>query len=281
MSTLKADTVTTKSDNTDLTITGGGTGVPNLEAGFKVGGAAGVPTASIQDDAVTLAKLAAGTDGELITWDASGDPAAVAVGTATHVLTSNGAGAAPTFQAAGGGATAFIASITASGAASVDFDSGLSSTYKNYLVIATDIIAATNGSWMWARTSTDGGATWDAGASDYQWQQSGMNSGAVRSSHDFADNQMVIGTNAAWTGIGNAAATNCILQLRIGNPSGTTNYKTCVWEFGGTSYSTGDEPFYMFGAGYRDATAAIDSIQFLMNSGNISGTFKLYGWVDS
>ena len=103
MSTIKADTVTTKSDDTDLTITGGGTGVPNLEAGFKVGGSAGVPTASIQDDAITLAKLAAGTDGELITWDASGDPATVAVGTATHVLTSNGAGAAPTFQAAGGG----------------------------------------------------------------------------------------------------------------------------------------------------------------------------------
>tara|TARA_Y100000310_G_scaffold257479_1_gene265539 strand:+ start:2423 stop:5548 length:3126 start_codon:yes stop_codon:yes gene_type:complete len=61
---------------------------------------AGFPTGSIADDAITLSKLAAGTDGELITWDASGDPAAVAVGTATHVLTSNGAGSAPTFQAA-------------------------------------------------------------------------------------------------------------------------------------------------------------------------------------
>jgi hypothetical protein len=62
-----------------------------------------VTTAKINDDAVTLAKLAGGTDGELITWDASGDPAAVAVGTSTHVLTSNGSGAAPTFQAAAGG----------------------------------------------------------------------------------------------------------------------------------------------------------------------------------
>jgi len=62
-----------------------------------------VQTSDIADDAVSLGKLAAGTDGELISWDASGDPAAVAVGTATHVLTSNGAGAAPTFQAAGGG----------------------------------------------------------------------------------------------------------------------------------------------------------------------------------
>lgn len=48
---------------------------------------------------VDVADLADGTDGELITWDASGNPTTVAVGTANHVLTSNGAGSAPTFQA--------------------------------------------------------------------------------------------------------------------------------------------------------------------------------------
>ncbi len=58
MSTLKADTVQSKSSNTDLTIAGDGSGVPNLEAGFKVGGVAGVPTASIRDDAITSAKIA-------------------------------------------------------------------------------------------------------------------------------------------------------------------------------------------------------------------------------
>jgi hypothetical protein len=44
-----------------------------------------------------------GTDGNLITWDASDVPALVATGSAGQVLTSNGAGAAPTFQAAGAG----------------------------------------------------------------------------------------------------------------------------------------------------------------------------------
>jgi len=47
--------------------------------------------------------LANGTDGELITWNSSGVASAVPVGTATNVLTSNGAGQAPTFQTAGGG----------------------------------------------------------------------------------------------------------------------------------------------------------------------------------
>ena len=59
-----------------------------------------VTTSKLGDNSVTLAKMAGGTDGNLITYDASGDPAHVATGSATHVLTSNGAGAAPTFQAA-------------------------------------------------------------------------------------------------------------------------------------------------------------------------------------
>lgn len=55
-----------------------------------------------------------GTDGEIPTFDASGNPAFVAVGTATHILTSNGAGAAPTFQAAaGGGADTSLSNLVA------------------------------------------------------------------------------------------------------------------------------------------------------------------------
>jgi hypothetical protein len=62
---------------------------------------------AIPSKGVTVAMLADGTDGQLITWDSDGNPAVVPTGTATHVLTSNGAGAAPTFQAvpAGGGGT--------------------------------------------------------------------------------------------------------------------------------------------------------------------------------
>jgi len=61
-----------------------------------------IATAQIADDAVTLAKMAPGTDGNIISYDASGNPVAVATGTAGQVLTSAGAGAPPTFAAAGG-----------------------------------------------------------------------------------------------------------------------------------------------------------------------------------
>jgi len=58
----------------------------------------GVATAEIQDNAVTLAKMAPGTDGNIISYDANGDPVAVATGNAGQVLTSAGAGAPPTFE---------------------------------------------------------------------------------------------------------------------------------------------------------------------------------------
>ena len=56
------------------------------------------------DNTVTLAKMAGGTDGNLISYDANGDPVAVATGNAGQILTSAGAGAPPTFaDAAAGG----------------------------------------------------------------------------------------------------------------------------------------------------------------------------------
>lgn len=67
---------------------------------------------SIADDSITLAKMAGGTDGNLITYDASGNPAYVDTGLATQVLTSNGAGTAPTFQAGGGGGGGFDPTTT-------------------------------------------------------------------------------------------------------------------------------------------------------------------------
>jgi hypothetical protein len=87
----------------------GTSGHPLLSAGAGAPPAFGqVDTAGIADNAISLAKVAHGTAGNLITYDAAGAPAAVGTGTATHVLTSNGAGAAPTFQAPAAGTGGLI-----------------------------------------------------------------------------------------------------------------------------------------------------------------------------
>lgn len=74
-----------------------------IENATHTGDVTGSGVLTIAAKAVDVAMLADGTDGELITWDTSGVAATVAVGTATHVLTSNGVGVAPTFQAPTGG----------------------------------------------------------------------------------------------------------------------------------------------------------------------------------
>ena len=54
--------------------------------------------------------MASGTDGNIITYDASGNPAVVATGSSGQILTSAGAGAAPTMAA--GNAPSFFAYLS-------------------------------------------------------------------------------------------------------------------------------------------------------------------------
>jgi hypothetical protein len=60
---------------------------------------------ALADNSITLAKMAGGTDGNIISYDASGDPVAIATGDDGQVLTSTGAGSPPAFEAAAGGIT--------------------------------------------------------------------------------------------------------------------------------------------------------------------------------
>ena len=108
-STLSFTSALTSSDTIDFVILLGNVldiGTPSDDT---------VATAKIQDDAVTLAKMASGTDGNIISYDTSGNPVAVATGTDGQVLTSSGAGAVCAFEDAAGGANtpifyAYIAS---------------------------------------------------------------------------------------------------------------------------------------------------------------------------
>ena len=78
-------------------------------------GAGSVGTTALADNAVTLGKMASGTDGNIISYDASGNPVAVATGSSGQVLTSAGAGASPTFAAVPAPTSGIAASAIDSG----------------------------------------------------------------------------------------------------------------------------------------------------------------------
>ena len=62
-----------------------------------------ISTADIGDDQITLGKMASGTDGNIISYDASGNPVAIATGSDGQVLTSTGAGSPPAFESVSAG----------------------------------------------------------------------------------------------------------------------------------------------------------------------------------
>jgi hypothetical protein len=91
---------------------------------------------AIADKALAIAKLADGTDGELITWDASGVIAVVAAGTSAQVLTSNGAGAAPTFQASSASGITLATPQASTSGTAIDFTSIPSGTKRITIMFA-------------------------------------------------------------------------------------------------------------------------------------------------
>ena len=293
MSTIKADTVTTKSDDTDLTITGGGTGVPNLEAGFKGGGSAGVPTASIQDDAVTtakildanvttakinddavtLAKMAAGTDGNIISYDASGNPVAIATGNDGQVLTSTGAGSPPAFEdAAGGGAWTLIGATLASSSASVTI-TGLDNTYIAFAIVLADIDITTDDGHLFFRFGDSSGI--DSGASDYaHYSAKGAeNSSTWAGTNETGDSEIHI--NSA-LGIGNddLEYLNCVAYVYRGT---TSTSRTAIHGQYTFIQMDGLVQTGVFG-GFRQDAIDLTQVQIIPNSGSIdAGRMSVYG----
>jgi hypothetical protein len=118
----------------------------------------GAVEASLVDNAVTLAKMAGGTDGNLITYDTSGDPAYVATGTSGHVLTSAGADAVPAFAAvpASGGIT-HLTTVTLSGSSSTGTGTRtlFSDTYESYWIVISSARITTDTGEVRMRYSTD------------------------------------------------------------------------------------------------------------------------------
>jgi hypothetical protein len=64
----------------------------------KTPASAALTSSDITDGIISLPKLTDGTDGNIISYDASGNPVAVATGNDGQVLTSTGAGSPPAFE---------------------------------------------------------------------------------------------------------------------------------------------------------------------------------------
>jgi len=202
------------------------------------------------------------------------------VGTSGQILTSNGAGALPTFQTLTGGDFVFLNTATANNSASVEFS--LSSSYYAFKVFITGMTPTTEGFQFILRTSSNGGSSFDNGASDYAWvaEISDMATAPAQTDGGSA------GANAislAFGTLGNAANEFDSYEITIFNPS-VAAY--CQMNYRGQITNSAGTRFMIEGSGVRLTAADVDAIQFSFETVGFpdtigTGIFKLYGMVPS
>ena len=169
----------------------------------------------------------------------------------------------------GGGGLVPISKTTASNDAAVDIS--LTGGYSAYVLRFEDVKTANDAAIPVLRVSTDGGTTFDSGASDYSYTL--MRTEGSLSQIDYTSAPYVL----LGQSYGNSTGEVFHGELRVflggtGYPAITSDmaYKNTVGQSGRSS-----------GTGHRLSTTAIDAIRVYMLSGNItSGDFHLYGMAD-
>jgi hypothetical protein len=171
-----------------------------------------------------------------------------------------------------------ISSQTASNSASISFTSGITSTYKAYKFVFSNIKPVNDDVYFTFNMSSDGGSNYNVTKTTT----------IFRAYHDEADTGTSLGFNtgnqlsqstafqALMTSTGNGADESGAGSLTLFNPSSTTYVKhfTSVTH----SYFSNDYAVVHYIAGYGNTTSAINALQFKFATGNISaGTIYLYG----
>ena len=169
------------------------------------------------------------------------------------------------------------------GSATIDFTSGIDSTYKEYVFILKNIHPATDGAEFGFQvdtgTNTNYNITCTSTVFKAQHRQDAVVSGL---SYDTGMDQAQ-GTalqQLALNPDGSDASDNIAGILHLYNPASTTFVKHFTGTFQYTYDGDGNEQysFNTFPAGYFNTTTAITRAQFKFASGNIdAGTITLYG----
>jgi len=179
------------------------------------------------------------------------------------------------------GKMTLIKTLTASNSANLSFVHGASSvifdgTYDSYVFKFIDIHPETDDAKLMVNFR-DGGTAYDAPkTTNFYRAQHGENGSngqqGYRTDDDLANSTAV---QPLTMDIGNGNDESASGEMTIFNPSSTTFTK----HFCATSSAlySGNFAMQSFAAGTINVTAAVDGVQFTMESGNFNGVIKLYG----
>ena len=179
-------------------------------------------------------------------------------------------------SAASGAGWDLLAEATASASSSLDFTSGITSTYDNYALIFENILLSTNNAELYLRVRRSGQGSFDAGASDYGYIAKQMES----TSTSITDSDLADDTATAILLLENVqtgSATGICGHI-YAHALGQSTRALFDWSLTNHRHASGSEFERTQGAGSRDTATAIDGLRILPSSGTItSGKVYLFG----
>lgn len=209
----------------------------------------------------------------VLTTDASPDTSA------DYVMTYDTSAALPKkalLSSVGTAGLVLIQEQTASASATIDFITGISSTYEHYILDIIDLVPATDNTSPYLRFSTDGGSTFRSSGGDYYFGNNGfLVDGGITSGPTGNNAATQIELTNVQSNVGNSSEESFSCTIHIYNPAGSRRKPVNYF----SSYvGTATEAAFAHGAGLLNTLSAVNGLRILMSSGNItSGKFKLYG----
>lgn len=202
------------------------------------------------------------------------------VGTSGQFFTSNGAASLPTFQTAALSQVILIQTNTSSSSAISEFNGLFSSAYDEYMFVFTNLLPATDATFLRAQLGT--GATPTYTTTGYKWNSfSGVSSGSYQSFGSVDGSGTYAGLTADATyGVDNVeggVSGNFKLKAVSGSSSIAMGYGDITY------VQSASTSFYVRTmCGFKLPAATFTAIKFYFDTGNIaSGKIAMYGLKNS
>lgn len=198
------------------------------------------------------------------------DPASSA-----FVAGSTGAGVNRKFRVGEVGGWVALQTQTAAASASLNFVLPVAD-FEDFQFVIHHLLPTTDNVHLYIRTDGNGGASFDAGVSDYRWWTEWTSTGVGTSNdNDAADAQISVTGNLAANGISNVANEGISGFAFVINSNASAH---CTIKYEGFYIAADADDNVVKGWGRRVSATAVDAVQFLMSSGTIaSGTITMMG----
>lgn len=166
----------------------------------------------------------------------------------------------------------FLSDAGADDSASIEFSNFDQSNIMTYRFIFVNVVPATDGATWRMRTSSDGGSSYDSGASDYKWASTNVDNSGTTTATDSTGDSFIDLSSA----VGSASNEGISGYVDLFSPNRDDLVTQSISKF--AIVDTAGNLEFNVGAGSRNESNVVNGVQFYFSSGNItSGFFLLYG----